>query len=61
MLTFVQEAKSSFYNAFEGLISQPRRGLEEGGTKGLLKGLGKGIGGAFLKPIAGVCSKSDHF
>ncbi|KAL2814363.1 hypothetical protein BDW59DRAFT_177966 [Aspergillus cavernicola] len=49
-MEFTQE----FYQAITGLVTQPCYGRKESGTKGMLKGVGKGIGGAFLKPAAGL-------
>lgn len=41
------------YNGISGLVTQPSRGLQESGGKGLATGIGKGLGGAFFKPTAG--------
>ncbi|EGO51459.1 hypothetical protein NEUTE1DRAFT_70206 [Neurospora tetrasperma FGSC 2508] len=44
------------YDGLSGLVTQPMRGAEKEGTKGLLKGFAKGIGGVFLKPGAAIWS-----
>ncbi|KAL2844170.1 hypothetical protein BJY01DRAFT_215226 [Aspergillus pseudoustus] len=48
------EFTQEFYQGITGLVTQPRYGHKEGGTKGMLKGVGKGVGGAFFKPAAGL-------
>ena len=40
------------YDGLSGLVTQPLRGAEKEGGRGLLKGVGKGIGGLVLKPAA---------
>ncbi|KAJ5157729.1 uncharacterized protein N7482_008829 [Penicillium canariense] len=49
-----KEFRDGFYYGFTGLVTQPRYGFKHHGTTGMLKGVGKGIGGAFLKPSAGL-------
>lgn len=44
------------YDGLSGLVTQPMRGAEKEGAKGLLKGFAKGLGGAFLKPGAAIWS-----
>ncbi|KAF9889619.1 hypothetical protein FE257_007127 [Aspergillus nanangensis] len=45
----------SFYDGVTGVVTQPRRGMRNGGgASGLAKGVGKGVGGLFLKPQAGI-------
>ncbi|KAJ5424549.1 UDP-glucuronosyl/UDP-glucosyltransferase [Penicillium cf. griseofulvum] len=48
------ELRDGFYYGITGLITQPRYGAKNQGTKGMVKGIGKGIGGVFLKPPAGL-------
>ncbi|KAK0731150.1 hypothetical protein B0H67DRAFT_474439 [Lasiosphaeris hirsuta] len=43
-----------FYDGVSGLVTQPLKGAEKDGGRGLLKGIGKGIGGLILKPAAAV-------
>lgn len=43
-----------FYDGLSGLVTQPLKGAEKEGGRGLLKGIGKGIGGLVLKPAAAV-------
>ncbi|KAE8334729.1 hypothetical protein BDV24DRAFT_172028 [Aspergillus arachidicola] len=50
-----KELVKGFYQGVTGLVQQPVQGLRAEGGKGLLKGIGKGIGGAFFKPVAGIC------
>jgi hypothetical protein len=49
-----KELKDGLYFGITGLATHPHDGLKHGGAKGFLKGVGKGIGGAFLKPTAGL-------
>lgn len=42
------------YDGLAGLVSQPLKGAEKDGARGLVKGFGKGIGGLMLKPAAGI-------
>lgn len=49
-----QELCDGFYYGVTGLVTQPRYGYKNKGTKGMLKGMGKGVGGVFLKPPAGM-------
>ena len=44
------------YDGISGLVTQPLKGAEKEGGRGLLKGVGKGIGGLFLKPAAAIWS-----
>ncbi|KAJ5765786.1 hypothetical protein N7520_005345 [Penicillium odoratum] len=46
------EFRNGWYDGVTGLVTQPRYGYKENGTKGMFKGIGKGIGGVFLKPPA---------
>ncbi|KAL6231895.1 hypothetical protein BDW75DRAFT_31010 [Aspergillus navahoensis] len=48
------EFTQGFYQGVTGIVTQPKRGMRESGTKGMLKGVGKGAGGAVLKPMAGL-------
>ncbi|KAL3461160.1 hypothetical protein BJX64DRAFT_300186 [Aspergillus heterothallicus] len=48
------EFTQEFYQAVTGIVKQPQYGRKEGGTKGMIKGVGKGVGGVFLKPAAGL-------
>ncbi|KAL4914590.1 hypothetical protein BDW62DRAFT_204479 [Aspergillus aurantiobrunneus] len=48
------EFTQEFYQGVTGVLTQPRHGWKESGTKGMLKGVGKGVGGVFLKPAAGL-------
>ncbi|KAL5336878.1 hypothetical protein BJX70DRAFT_262072 [Aspergillus crustosus] len=48
------EFTQEFCQGVTGLVTQPRHGRREAGTKGMIKGVGKGIGGMFLKPAAGI-------
>ncbi|KAL2870139.1 putative UDP-glucose,sterol transferase [Aspergillus lucknowensis] len=48
------EFTQEMYQGITGLVTQPRRGQRDGGTKGMMKGVGKGVGGLFLKPAAGL-------
>jgi hypothetical protein len=43
-----------FYDGLAGLVTQPMKGAEKEGGRGLLKGIGKGIAGLALKPAAGI-------
>ena len=45
-----------FYDGVSGLVTQPLKGAEKEGGRGLLKGFGKGIGGLILKPAAAIWS-----
>jgi len=45
-----------FYDGISGLVTQPLKGAEKEGGRGLLKGFGKGIGGLILKPAAAIWS-----
>ncbi|KAF3762246.1 family 1 glycosyltransferase, partial [Cryphonectria parasitica EP155] len=42
------------FDGITGLVTQPLRGAEKDGAKGLISGFGKGIGGIVFKPAAGV-------
>ncbi|KAL1897370.1 hypothetical protein Sste5346_004106 [Sporothrix stenoceras] len=44
------------YDGVTGLVTQPLKGAEEHGGKGLVKGFAKGIGGVVFKPAAGAWS-----
>lgn len=44
------------YDGVTGLVTQPMRGAEQHGGKGLVKGFAKGIGGVVFKPAAGAWS-----
>ncbi|KAE8349545.1 hypothetical protein BDV28DRAFT_163518 [Aspergillus coremiiformis] len=48
------ELMEGFYFGITGLLTQPARGFQKSGGKGLAKGVGKGIGGVLLKPTAGI-------
>ncbi|KAL5001734.1 hypothetical protein BDV10DRAFT_149117 [Aspergillus recurvatus] len=48
------EFTQGFYQGVTGIVTQPKHGRKESGTKGMLKGVGKGAGGAVLKPMAGL-------
>ncbi|KAE8374927.1 hypothetical protein BDV26DRAFT_30594 [Aspergillus bertholletiae] len=48
------EFTEGFYYGITGLLTQPARGFQKSGGKGLVKGVGKGVGGVFLKPAAGL-------
>ncbi|KAL4864883.1 hypothetical protein BDV12DRAFT_200697 [Aspergillus spectabilis] len=48
------EFTQEFYQGVTGIVTQPKYGRKEAGTKGMIKGVGKGIGGVFLKPAAGL-------
>ncbi|KAL4885393.1 hypothetical protein BJY04DRAFT_134029 [Aspergillus karnatakaensis] len=48
------EFTQEFYQGVTGIVTQPKYGRKEAGTKGMIKGVGKGIGGVFLKPPAGL-------
>ncbi|KAJ6134158.1 hypothetical protein N7523_000480 [Penicillium sp. IBT 18751x] len=48
-----KELKSGFYDGITGLVSQPLYGFKHNSARGMINGLGKGIGGFFLKPLAG--------
>lgn len=54
----MQEVVLGVYDGFSGVVTQPIQGQREGGTAGMYKGIGKGIGGMLLKPVAG---KSQFF
>jgi hypothetical protein len=54
----MQEVVLGVYDGFSGVVTQPIQGRREGGTAGMYKGIGKGIGGMLLKPVAG---KSQFF
>lgn len=54
MLMFEQELYDGFYDGVTGLVTQPRYGYKQKGTKGMVKGVGKGLGGVFFKPPAGM-------
>ncbi|CAK7268916.1 hypothetical protein SEPCBS57363_003336 [Sporothrix epigloea] len=41
------------YDGVTGLVTQPLKGAENGGGRGLVAGFAKGIGGVVLKPAAG--------
>ncbi|RPB25926.1 UDP-Glycosyltransferase/glycogen phosphorylase [Terfezia boudieri ATCC MYA-4762] len=41
------------YDGITGLVTEPLRGLREGGGSGLIHGLGSGIAGVVAKPAAG--------
>ena len=49
-----QEFTEGFYYGITGLLTQPARGFQKSGGRGLVKGVGKGMGGVFLKPAAGM-------
>lgn len=42
------------YDGVTGMVTQPIRGGKEEGALGVLKGMGKGMGGALVKPVAGI-------
>ncbi|EAU29286.1 conserved hypothetical protein [Aspergillus terreus NIH2624] len=44
----------SLYDGVTGIVTQPRRGMDDAGVPGLAKGIGKGVGGLLLKPQAGL-------
>ncbi|KAF7586636.1 hypothetical protein BBP40_008546 [Aspergillus hancockii] len=48
------EFAEGFYFGITGLLTQPVRGFQKSGGRGLVKGVGKGVGGVFLKPAAGL-------
>ncbi|KAL4794118.1 hypothetical protein BDV19DRAFT_390630 [Aspergillus venezuelensis] len=48
------EFTQELYQGVTGIVTQPRHGQKESGTKGMLKGVGKGVGGVLLKPVAGL-------
>ncbi|KAE8421311.1 hypothetical protein BDV36DRAFT_280860 [Aspergillus pseudocaelatus] len=48
------EFTEGFYYGVTGLLTQPARGFQKSGGRGLVKGVGKGVGGVFLKPAAGI-------
>ncbi|PYH93363.1 UDP-glucose,sterol transferase [Aspergillus ellipticus CBS 707.79] len=48
------ELTHGIYNGVTGLVTQPMVEMEKSGGTGLLKGVGKGVGGVFLKPMAGL-------
>ncbi|KAL2818040.1 hypothetical protein BJX63DRAFT_82548 [Aspergillus granulosus] len=48
------EFTQEFYQGVTGIVTQPKYGLKEDGTKGMIKGVGKGVAGIFLKPAAGL-------
>ncbi|RDW81598.1 putative UDP-glucose,sterol transferase [Aspergillus mulundensis] len=48
------EFTQELYQGVTGIVTQPKHGRKESGTKGMLKGVGKGAGGVVLKPIAGL-------
>ncbi|KAL4902178.1 hypothetical protein BDW74DRAFT_65044 [Aspergillus multicolor] len=48
------EFTQELYQGVTGIVTQPKHGRKESGTKGMLKGVGKGAGGVILKPIAGL-------
>ncbi|GAB1194029.1 hypothetical protein APSETT444_003266 [Aspergillus pseudonomiae] len=48
------EFTEGFYYGITGLLTQPARGFQKSGGRGLVKGVGKGMGGVFLKPAAGI-------
>ncbi|CAK7272984.1 hypothetical protein SEPCBS119000_005412 [Sporothrix epigloea] len=41
------------YDGVTGLVTQPLKGAEKGGGRGLVAGFAKGVGGVVLKPAAG--------
>jgi hypothetical protein len=49
----MQELALGVYDGFSGVVTQPIKGRIEGGTAGMYKGIGRGIGGILLKPFAG--------
>jgi len=51
-----KEFTLGMYDGISGLVTQPLRGAEKEGSKGLIKGIGKGIGGLILKPAAAAWS-----
>jgi hypothetical protein len=55
-----QELRDGFYYGATGLVTHPRQGYKEKGAKGIMKGVGKGLGGAFLKPPAGMLRRFPH-
>ncbi|KAJ5475205.1 Sterol 3-beta-glucosyltransferase UGT80B1 [Penicillium diatomitis] len=59
ILTNTQELFHGFYDGVTGLVTQPRHGYKQKGTKGMIKGIGKGLGGVFCKPPAGM-SETFH-
>lgn len=44
------------YDGVSGLVTQPLKGAEKEGARGLVKGMGKGIGGLIFKPAAAIWS-----
>ncbi|RMZ38028.1 hypothetical protein AFCA_002180 [Aspergillus flavus] len=48
------EFTEGFYYGITGLLTQPARGFQKSGGRGLVKGVGKGVGGVFFKPAAGI-------
>jgi hypothetical protein len=51
-----KEFGMGFYDGISGLVTQPLKGAEKEGGRGLIKGFGKGIGGLILKPAAAIWS-----
>lgn len=57
-----KEFTEGFYYGITGLLTQPARGFQKSGGRGLVKGVGKGVGGVFFKPAAGMpVSNISHF
>lgn len=56
-----KEFTEGFYYGVTGLLTQPARGFQKSGGRGLVKGVGKGVGGMFLKPTAGMLLFSNLF
>lgn len=42
-----------FYDGITGLVTQPLKGLRDGGVPGLIHGIASGLGGVVAKPAAG--------
>ncbi|CAI0652705.1 unnamed protein product [Colletotrichum noveboracense] len=51
-----KEFAFGMFDGIGGLVTQPLKGAEKEGGKGLIKGFGKGIGGLIFKPASAVWS-----
>lgn len=49
-----------WYDGITGLVTQPWKGVQEGGASGFVKGVGKGIGGLLAKPGAAMLGVLSH-
>ncbi|KAL2161569.1 hypothetical protein VTH06DRAFT_8131 [Thermothelomyces fergusii] len=56
-----KELGMGLYDGTTGLFTQPWKGAQKEGAKGLVKGFGKGIGGFFLKNSSAVMAGEEEY